>query len=34
MPVTGATPKNITVFAGAVPRETLEAAIQKASGPQ
>ncbi|MHA1002861.1 DsbA family protein (plasmid) [Leclercia pneumoniae] len=30
MPVTGATPKNITVIPGAVPAETLEAAIQKA----
>jgi len=30
MPVTGATPRNITVFAGAVPGETLEAAIKKA----
>jgi len=31
MPVTGATPKNITVIPGAVPAEQLEAAIQKAS---
>lgn len=31
MPVTGATPKNITVIPGAVPAERLEAAIQKAS---
>lgn len=31
MPVTGATPKNITVLPGAVPAERLEAAIQKAS---
>ena len=31
MPVTGATPKNITVFPGAVPAERLEGAIQKAS---
>lgn len=34
MPVTGGTPKNITMFAGAVPGETMEAAIKKASGPQ
>lgn len=31
MPVTGATPKNITVFPGAVPAERLEGPIQKAS---
>jgi len=31
MPVTGATPKNITMLPGAVPAERLEAAIQKAS---
>ena len=31
MPVTGATPKNITVIPGAVPAERLEAAINKAS---
>ncbi len=31
MPVTGATPKNITVIPGAVPAERLEAAIRKAS---
>lgn len=31
MPVKGATPKNITVFPGYVPAESLEAAIQKAS---
>lgn len=31
MPVTGATPKNITVIPGAVPAERLEAAIQKVS---
>lgn len=30
MPVTGATPKNITVIPGAVPAERLEAAIKKA----
>lgn len=30
MPVTGATPKNITVIPGAVPAEPLEAAIRKA----
>ena len=30
MPVTGATPKNITVIPGAVPAEWLEAAIKKA----
>lgn len=34
MPVTGATPKNITVIPGAVPVEKLEAAIKKASMQQ
>ena len=34
MPVTGATPKNITVLPGAVPAERLEAAIQKASASE
>jgi len=31
MPISGATPKNITVIPGAVPAERLEAAIKKAS---